>query len=107
MKNAALVGHARRSAVLAKEIATHLALPEDEQRICEAAALLMDSGILGYPDSLVKNKSKKWMPPSRRSGRNIPFWRRPASSGLSVWSRSDRSSDPIMNILTAMDFRTD
>lgn len=44
MKNAALVGHARRSAVLAKEIAARLALPEDEQRVCEAAALLMDSG---------------------------------------------------------------
>ncbi|WDT73298.1 MAG: response regulator [Candidatus Manganitrophus sp.] len=56
MKNAALVGHARRSAVLAKEIAARLALPEDEQRVCEAAALLMDSGTLGYPDGLVKKR---------------------------------------------------
>lgn len=56
MKNPALVGHARRAAILSKEIAVHLALPEEEQRICEAAALLMDSGILGYPDSLAKKK---------------------------------------------------
>jgi response regulator RpfG family c-di-GMP phosphodiesterase len=52
MKNPAMVGHARRTAVLAKEIAVHLALPPDEQKICEAAALLMDSGTLGYPDAL-------------------------------------------------------
>lgn len=59
MKNATLVGHARRTAVLAKEIANHLALPEDERKICEAAALLMDSGILGYPDSFAKKQMEE------------------------------------------------
>lgn len=59
MKNAALVGHARRTAILAKEIAVRLALPEEEQKICEAAGLLMDSGILGYPDTFAKKQAEQ------------------------------------------------
>ncbi|MBI3803021.1 MAG: response regulator [Nitrospirae bacterium] len=56
MKNAALVGHSRRTAMVAKELAIRLALPEDERKLCEAAALLMDSGTVGYPDSLTQKR---------------------------------------------------
>jgi response regulator RpfG family c-di-GMP phosphodiesterase len=59
MKNPALVGHARRTAFIAKEIANRLALPDEEQKLTEAAALLMDSATLGYPDSLTKKRTEE------------------------------------------------
>ncbi|TAK05944.1 MAG: response regulator [Candidatus Manganitrophaceae bacterium] len=62
MKSAALVGHARRTAILSKEMAIYLQLPEDEQKLCEAAALLMDSGTFGYPDSLIKKQIEQMDP---------------------------------------------
>ena len=62
LKSAALVGHARRVAFLANEIAVRLGLPEEERSLCEAAALLMDSGTLGYPDTLAKKRTDEMDP---------------------------------------------
>jgi len=73
MKSAAMVGHARRTAILAKEIAVHLGLPEEEQRLCEAGALLMDSGTLGYPESLIKRQVEHMDPAERALWQKHPL----------------------------------
>lgn len=73
MKNASLVGHARRTAILAKAMAVHLQLPADEQKICEAAALLMDSGTLGYPDTLIKKQIEQMNPAEQALWKKHPL----------------------------------
>jgi len=54
MKNRSLAGHARRVAAQSSELAKLLGLSKKEQQLCEMSALLMDIGMIGYPDSLLK-----------------------------------------------------
>ena len=46
-------GHARQVTLLAKEVAARLGLLEEEQMLCGVSALLMDIGMIGWPECLI------------------------------------------------------
>ncbi|MBI3606714.1 MAG: response regulator [Nitrospirae bacterium] len=56
LKSPALVGHARRVAELADQVASRLGLNETDRELCTIGALLMDIGEIGYPDDLLKKR---------------------------------------------------
>ncbi|MFQ5542930.1 MAG: HD domain-containing phosphohydrolase [Nitrospiria bacterium] len=59
LKNRSVAGHGRRVSVQVKEVAKRLDLPPKDQRISEMAALLMDIGMIGYPDALLKKRVRE------------------------------------------------
>ena len=59
LKGPLLVSHSQRVAELSREVASRLGLGEEEQKISEMAALLMDLGTIGYSDRLLNQTEKE------------------------------------------------
>jgi len=53
LKSKAPAGRARQVTLPAKEVAARRGLLEEEQMLCEGSALLMEIGMIGYPESLM------------------------------------------------------
>jgi response regulator RpfG family c-di-GMP phosphodiesterase len=78
LRGGAMSGHSRRVAVLARQLATKLGLPANEQQDIFFAALLHDIGKIGFSDTLLSR------PVSRMNGDELGQYRKHVLAGESA-----------------------